>query len=82
MVASARAAHMARRGNDFGVQISGDIQVDMKKVKARKDELVENSTTGVEKWMRETENLTVIEGHAKFTDDHTVEVGDRKLRAE
>lgn len=82
MVASARAAHMARRGNDFGVQISGDIRVDMKKVKARKDKLVENSTSGVENWLRETENLTVIEGHAKFIDNHTVEIGDRKLTAE
>ncbi|MDR9410251.1 MAG: FAD-containing oxidoreductase [Balneolaceae bacterium] len=82
MVASAKAAHMARRGDDFGVEISGDIQVDMKKVKARKDKLVENSTNGVENWLRETENLTVMEGHAKFIDNHIVEVGGRKLTAE
>jgi len=82
MVASAKAAHMARRGDDFGVEIFGDIQVDMKKVKARKDKLVENSTNGVENWLRETENLTVIEGHAKFINNHIVEVGGRKLTAE
>src|ERR1700719_4061538 len=37
MVASAYAAHMARRANDFGVTIQGSIRVDMKAVKARKD---------------------------------------------
>lgn len=82
MVASAKAAQMARRGDDFGVEISGDIRVDMKKVKARKNELVQNSTNGVENWLRETENLTVIEGHAKFINNHTVEVEGRKLTAE
>ncbi|MDZ7720508.1 MAG: FAD-containing oxidoreductase [Balneolaceae bacterium] len=82
MVASARAAHMARRGADFGVHISGDIHVDMKQVKARKDKLVESSTTGVENWLRGTENLTVINGHARFTGNHTVQVGGRTLTAE
>lgn len=82
MVASARTAHMARRGNEFGVEISGDINVNLKKVKARKDKLVENSTKGVEGWLRETENLTVIESHARFSDSHTIEVGDRVLTAE
>ena len=37
LVASARAAYMARRGGDFGVMIDGAINVDMKQVKARKD---------------------------------------------
>lgn len=81
MVASARAAYMARRGNKFGVEIDGNISVNLKKVKARKDKFVQNSTKGVEGWLRETENLTVIEGHARFTDDHVVQVGDRLLTA-
>ncbi|MCH2451348.1 MAG: FAD-containing oxidoreductase [Gracilimonas sp.] len=82
MVASARAAFMARRGDEFGVEIDGNIRVDLKKVKARKDELVQNSTKGVEGWLRETDNLTVIQGHAHFTNDHTVQVGDRLLSAD
>lgn len=82
MVASARAAHMARRGNDFGVEISGDIKVNLKKVKARKDKLVKNSTEGVEGWLRETNNLTVIEGHARFIENKIIRVGDRTLTAE
>ena len=40
LVASARAAYVAKRGEDFGVSIDGNINVDMKKVKARKDAIV------------------------------------------
>ena len=39
LIASAHAAHMARRGGDFGVLVGGAVAVDMKKVKARKDEV-------------------------------------------
>src|SRR6516162_10359244 len=60
LIASARTAHVARRAGDYGVTISGSIAVDMKKVKARKDALVRQSSEGVEKWLRDTENVTVI----------------------
>ena len=40
LVASARAAHVARRAGEYGVTIDGAIAVDMKKVKARKDAVV------------------------------------------
>jgi len=43
LVASARAAHVARRAGDWGVRISGPIAVDMKAVKARKDRVVADS---------------------------------------
>jgi len=82
MVASARAIHMARRGDEFGFSLNGDLTVDMKKVKARKDAMVKQSTEGVEGWLRETENLTVIDGHARFIDNHTIKVNDQKLQAD
>src|SRR5690348_8324608 len=66
MVASARAAYVARRGADFGVVLDGPVHVDMKRVKARKDETSGESRTGVEEWLRSTENCTVIQGHARF----------------
>lgn len=47
LVASARAAYMARRAADFGVMIDGSIRVDMKKVKACKDEVSGVSNKGV-----------------------------------
>ena len=59
LVASARAAYMARRGGDFGVVIDGDISVDMKKVKARKDGVVAQSNAGVTHWLQNMEGLSV-----------------------
>src|SRR5438552_12104973 len=81
LIASARAAYVARRAADFGVKIDGAIGVDMPRVKARKDEVVAQSTGGVEKWLRGTANVTVIEGHGRFESAHVVRVGDRQLTA-
>jgi pyruvate/2-oxoglutarate dehydrogenase complex dihydrolipoamide dehydrogenase (E3) component len=82
LVASARAAHMANRINDFGVEINGSISVDMEKVKARKDAIVQESTEGVENWLKSTENLTVYQGHARFEDEKVLTVGNDKLTAD
>jgi pyruvate/2-oxoglutarate dehydrogenase complex dihydrolipoamide dehydrogenase (E3) component len=79
LVASARAAHMARRGADFGVTIDGAIEVDMKRVKARKDAIVRQSNQGVTNWLEGLENCTVFRGHARFEAAHTVRVDDALL---
>ncbi len=81
-MASARAAYMARRGSDFGVKIEGSISMDMKKVKQRKDEIVRQSNQGVEKWMKNTKNLEVYEGHARFEEDKIISVGQERLQAD
>ena len=81
LVASAYTAHLARRAAEYGVTIDGPIRVDMKQVKARKDAIVERASQGVEKWLRETENVTVINGHARFTSPTSVRVGDDTLEA-
>ena len=82
LVASARAAHVARRAGEYGVRIDSSIDVDMKKVKERKDDVVRRSNEGVEKWLKSTEKLTVYEGHARFEDAHQVRVGAEFLEAE
>jgi pyruvate/2-oxoglutarate dehydrogenase complex dihydrolipoamide dehydrogenase (E3) component len=82
LVASARAAYMARRGADFGVMIAGSIAVDMKKVKARKDAIVQKSNQGVENWVKTTKNLKVYEGHASFQSPHAVSVNGELLEAD
>lgn len=82
MVASARAAFMARKASEFGINIDGRISVDMKKVKERKDAVVSQSNTGVENWMKNTDNLTVFEGHARFKSNHTLEVNGELLEAD
>ena len=80
MVASAHAAHLARRGRDFGVD-AGSVTVDLRAVKARKDAIVMESRTSVEKWLRGTPNCTVLMGHAAFDGPHTLRVGDDLLEA-
>ncbi len=82
LVASARAAHMARRGMDFGVTIDGSIKVDMKQVKARKDGIVRQSNEGVTNWLKNMENLTVYEGHGCFESENSVRVNGDLLEAE
>jgi pyruvate/2-oxoglutarate dehydrogenase complex dihydrolipoamide dehydrogenase (E3) component len=81
MVASAYAAHMASRANDFGVNTSG-VSVDMKRVKARKDEVSGQSRTGLEGWLKKMENCTVYEGHARFESPRVLALGSERLTAE
>jgi pyruvate/2-oxoglutarate dehydrogenase complex dihydrolipoamide dehydrogenase (E3) component len=82
MVASAYAAHLARRGAEYGFDISGDVRVDMKRVKARKDRVSGRSNKGVEEWLRGLKNCTVIQGHARFQSPITVVVNDEVLQAD
>jgi pyruvate/2-oxoglutarate dehydrogenase complex dihydrolipoamide dehydrogenase (E3) component len=81
LVASAYAAHLARRGADYGVAIGEKVQVDMKRVKARKDEVAGRSNRGVEQWLRGLPNCTVMQGHARFESSSAVRVNDDLLEA-
>jgi pyruvate/2-oxoglutarate dehydrogenase complex dihydrolipoamide dehydrogenase (E3) component len=81
LVASAYAAHLARRGADYGVS-TGPVSVDMSKVKARKDGIVLDDRNGVEGWLDGMDGCTVFRGHAAFADPHTLRVGDDTLRAD
>ena len=81
LIASARAAHVARRGQDFGVMINGEVRIDMARVKARKDDVVGQSNRGVTNWLRNAPNVTLIEGHGRFESPRTIRVNDRLLEA-
>jgi pyruvate/2-oxoglutarate dehydrogenase complex dihydrolipoamide dehydrogenase (E3) component len=82
LVASAYAAHVARRAADYGVVIDGPVRMDMKEVKARKDRIVERAARHVEKWLSDTGNLTVIRGHARFVSPRSVSVNEQMLEAD
>ena len=82
LVASAYAAQLARRASEYGIDIGSRVQVDMKRVKARKDEIAGRSNRGVEDWMRGLKNGAVYQGHARFEDAHTVRVNEELLQAE
>ncbi len=81
LVASAYAIHVARRGAEYGFSV-GDLCVDMKRVKARKDAAATRSSKGVEEWLRGMTNCTVIQGHARFQSSNTVVVNDEILQAD
>jgi pyruvate/2-oxoglutarate dehydrogenase complex dihydrolipoamide dehydrogenase (E3) component len=81
LVASAHAAHVARRGAEFGIG-TGDVTVDMTKVKARKDKVMLDDRHGVESWLGGMTGCTLIRGHARFEGPHTIRVGNQLLEAE
>ena len=81
LIASAYAVHLARRGAEYGFA-NGNVRVDMKRVKARKDEVAGRSNKGVEQSLRELQKCTVIEGHARFQSSHAVIVNDEILEAD
>jgi len=81
LVASAHAAHVARRGAEYGFS-AGEVRVDMGAVKARKDGVVGQSRQGLANWVGGMKNVSFIEGHARFTAPRTLAVNDRQLQAE
>jgi pyruvate/2-oxoglutarate dehydrogenase complex dihydrolipoamide dehydrogenase (E3) component len=81
LVASAYAAHLARRAADFGVLLGGEVRVDMTRVKARADAVVADSRRGVEQWLRGMAGCTVVDGHARFEGPNRVRVGEELLTA-
>ena len=81
LIASAYAAHTARRAADYGVILDAPPRVDMARVKARADAVAAQSRSGVESWLRGTERCTVITGHARFLAPDTVEVGGETVSA-
>ncbi|MET0389706.1 MAG: FAD-containing oxidoreductase [Polyangiales bacterium] len=82
LVASARAAWVARNAARWGVTVPGQISVDMKAVKARKDAVVEDSRTSLSQWIGGTERLDLIIGEARFESATSVRVADKTLSAE
>jgi pyruvate/2-oxoglutarate dehydrogenase complex dihydrolipoamide dehydrogenase (E3) component len=81
LVASAYAAHLARRAADYGVALQGEVGVDMKRVKDRQQTVVRDARGNVEKWLRGMKGVTVVQGHARFESADTVRVGERLLTA-
>jgi pyruvate/2-oxoglutarate dehydrogenase complex dihydrolipoamide dehydrogenase (E3) component len=82
LVASAYAAHLARRAADYGVTVGGAVSVDMKAVKARKDAVSGVSRNAVERSLKTLKGCAVYEGHARFVGPKEVQIGDIVLRSD
>ncbi len=81
-VASARRAFIAKNSTDLGIEVNGNIKVNLKNIKARKDNIIKESRVGLEKMLVENENITLIKGKAKFFSNHTVDVEGTKYEAD
>ncbi|HWK67292.1 MAG TPA: FAD-containing oxidoreductase [Rhizobiaceae bacterium] len=82
MVASAYAAHLARRAADYGVTLAGRVGIDMQAVKARKDKVSNDARGNLEDWIGGMANVTFYRGHARFESPHDMRVGEELLSAD
>src|SRR6202521_2695644 len=73
MLASGRVAYLARRGKEYGVQ-TGDIRIDMQRVRQRKRDIVDSFRNGRQKRLEKTFNLDLIFGEAIFMGPKNVSV--------
>ena len=80
LIASARAAHIARRGRDFGV-ITGDVRFDMKIAARRAHRVSLNARMENEAWLASMGRLSFLRGHARLTGPTTVAVNGELLEA-
>jgi len=80
LVASAYAAHMARRAADYGLKL-GPVGIDMPAVAARARKVILDSRTGGEEWLAGMKGLTFLRGHARFEAPGRMRVGDDVLEA-
>jgi pyruvate/2-oxoglutarate dehydrogenase complex dihydrolipoamide dehydrogenase (E3) component len=82
LVASARAAHVARTAGRLGVR-TGAVEVDFAAVMARKDAIVRRWQEGVARKIAGAgERLRLVRGHARLVGERTVEVAGERHRAD
>lgn len=81
LVASAYAAHLARRGADFGVTIDTPIRINMKRIWQRADTVSSTARNNIESWLKGMDNCTIVQGHAKFIGPHEIVVGGETYTA-
>ena len=81
-VASARRMWDATHGDELGIYIPAGARADLKKIKARKDALIEKSLDGIAAGIKKNENITYFQGVASFTGNKVVSVNDELLTAE
>jgi dihydrolipoamide dehydrogenase len=82
MIRSAEVAQLARRSTEFGVEIDGEVSVDMTAIRERKNRVINEIQTGTYENAAQAENLDLIEGHGEFTSSTEIAVDDRSVTAE
>jgi len=82
MLRSAEVANLARRSEEFGIDIDGAIEPDIDAIVERKDDIVESIRKGAYENVESNENIDFVEGHGIFESPHEIRVDDRTLSAE
>jgi len=82
MVRSAEVAHLARRAEEFGIEIEGEVTADLEAVVERKDEIVQDVVGVNDHEVAETDAIDLYEGTASFEDPHLLRVGDEAVHAD
>ena len=75
LIASAKAIHMARRGDFYGFD-AGEVKPNYARIKERMNEIRNGSSNGLTKWMEGTKNVTLIRGWGAFESAKTIRVND------
>ncbi len=81
-VASARRAFIAKNSRDLGIEVNGNIKINIKTIKERKDKIIEDSRSGLGKMLENNENIQLIRGKASFIDNNTVAVKGKTYKAD
>ncbi|WP_254538723.1 dihydrolipoyl dehydrogenase [Halomarina litorea] len=82
MIRSAEVTHLARRGEEFGIDIGGEVAPDLEAIVDRKDRVVESIRQGAYDNVDDNDDLTLIEERGRFESPHELHVGDRTISAE
>lgn len=78
-IAAARRAFVAKNSEDFGIETK-DVKINLKKIKERKDKIVSDSHTGIQKLFDGLENLDFYEGEGYFLDENTIEIQSKDAK--
>ncbi len=73
MIASARIAYLAKRASDYGINIPS-VSINLKKVRERKDAIVNSFRQGGKNELEKTENVNLIFGKAKFKNEKEIDL--------
>ncbi len=78
LVASARAIHLARRGDEFGFK-TGELTIDYPTIRARMNQIRNGNSNGMRKWLETTENIDFYPVKGSFIGDKVLQVGDTQI---
>ncbi|WP_338762346.1 mercuric reductase [Bernardetia sp. ABR2-2B] len=80
-VAAARRAFVTKNSQEFGVE-TGNVKVDLKKIKQRKDKIVSDSHENIEGLFDSLEKLDYYEGEGTFSSENIIEIKTKDGKTE